>query len=127
MAAVIADRVSEGAVSVNPDELAAIVPVANDVDDEYGAGKGHDPRCGATWFGFRIEHCTMCHQTFSGETTGNAHRVGPYDQPSKRRCLSSDELRGLGLWTEANQYGTEVWHGSPNKHGIQKRHPKKES
>lgn len=111
---------------MNPDELAQLSPVAaKPVDDEYGAGKGHDPRCGAVWFGFRVEHCTLCHQTFSGETTGQAHRVGPFN--GKRRCRTAKELTRLGLWTETNEYGTEVWHGSPNKQGIQKRHPKKRS
>lgn len=115
---------------IDLDELTALAPVADTpVDDEYGAGKGHDPRCGATWFGFRVQHCTVCHQTFSSETTGDAHRVGPFrqsvDEPNRRHCLTPDELRALGLWTETNEYGTEVWHGSPNKHGIQKRHPKK--
>lgn len=87
------------------------------------AGQGRDPRCGARWGGFRVEHCTVCHQTFSGETTGMAHRVGPYDQPGQRRCLDADELKALGLWAETNQYGTDIWHGSPNKQGIQKRRP----
>lgn len=90
--------------------------------DEYGVGKGLDHRCGAVWYGFRIEHCQMCHQTFSGSTTGDAHRVGPYEV-GQRRCLTPDELEGLGLWIEVNAYGTGVWHGSPNKKGIQKRRP----
>jgi hypothetical protein len=111
---------------VNPDELLALTPVADALaDDEYGNGKGHHPQCGAVWFGFRVEHCTVCHQTFSGETTGMAHRVGPYDNADSRRCLTPNQLRGLGLWIETNEYGTAVWHGSPNKQGIQKRHPKK--
>lgn len=114
-------------MTLDPDALSALKPTASaPKDDEYGAGKGHCA-CGATWHGFRVEHCTVCHQTFSGETTGNAHRVGPFNPPGKRRCLKPNKLTGLGLWIETNQYGTEVWHGSPNKQGIQKRHPKKES
>jgi hypothetical protein len=100
---------------------------ASEEDDEWGHGKGHDPRCGATWFGHRIEHCTVCHQTFSGERTGMAHRVGQHDVwegPERRRCLSADELTALGLWAETNPYGTHVWHGTPNKAGKQLRHPK---
>ncbi|MGH9252730.1 MAG: hypothetical protein ACRD0W_24920 [Acidimicrobiales bacterium] len=109
---------------MNLDELDDLAPVADVADDEYGAGKGHHkPHCDAVWFGQRIEHCTVCHQTFSGESTGMAHRVGPHDPPGRRRCLSSDELTALGLWVETNQYGTDVWHGSPNKKGIQKRRP----
>jgi hypothetical protein len=100
------------------DDLAVTVDVDADL---YGAGRGRD-RCGANWLGFRIEHCTLCHQTFSGSSTGDAHRVGPHPQ----RCLTAEELLGLGLWIETNKYGTEVWHGSPNKAGIQKRRPARE-
>lgn len=80
-----------------------------------------DIRCGAVWSGHRAEHCTICHETFSGSTTGDAHRVGPHD--GNRRCLTGDELTALGLWAEPNQYGTPVWHGTPNKGGVQKRRP----
>lgn len=97
------------------------------IDDGYGVGKGGDLNCGAYWFGFRIEHCQICHQTFSGSTTGDAHRVGPHDPIGSRRCLAPDELIGLGLWVETNKYGTDIWHGSPNSKGIQKRHPKHEA
>jgi hypothetical protein len=82
------------------------------------------PQCGAQWSGLRIEHCASCHQTFSGTSTGDAHRVGPHEPSELRRCLSPDELRALGLWATTNPYGTEVWHGSPNKKGVQKRRPK---
>jgi hypothetical protein len=82
--------------------------------------KARDWRCGATWTGLRTEHCTRCHQTFSGSTTGDAHRIGA-EHP--QRCLTADELTGLGLWVETNRYGTDIWHGSPNKQGIHKRRP----
>jgi hypothetical protein len=107
------------------DELGETTVAASEADDEYGRGKGKH-RCGAIWFGERIEHCAVCCQTFSGETTGKAHRVGDFEDGT-RRCLTSDELSALGLWIETNPYGTDVWHGSPNKRGVQKRHPRKAS
>jgi hypothetical protein len=79
--------------------------------------------CGAAWDGLRTEHCTVCHQTFSGESTGEAHRVGPFNPPGLRRCRAPDELAALGLWVERNRHGTDVWHGSPNKGGEQRRRP----
>lgn len=110
-------------MSIFDDDLDEIPVSAPDPDNRWGTGKGIDKTCGATWFGLRIEHCQMCHQTFSGSTTGDAHRVGPHDLPGQRRCLTAPELEGLGLWLETNAYGTAVWHGSPNKQGIQKRRP----
>lgn len=47
-------------------------------------------RCGATWGGHKAEHCTACHQTFTGTTAGDAHRVGPHD--GDRRCLTVAEM-----------------------------------
>ena len=76
------------------------------------------PQCGATWSGHRIEHCPVCHQTFSGTSTGDVHRTGPQEA---RRCLTTDELTALGLWATTNPYGTQIWHGKPNKKGLQKR------
>lgn len=51
-------------------------------------------RCGATWAGKRIEHCTACHETFTGTTAGDAHRTGPF---ADRRCLTPDEMAAKGL------------------------------
>jgi len=81
---------------------------------------GYCRECWKWWRGERPEHCAVCHQTFASETAGNAHRVGDYADGS-RRCLTSLELEARGLWTDDR--GT--WHGSPNKHGIQKRHPRR--
>jgi hypothetical protein len=58
--------------------------------------------CGATWDGYRIQHCTVpgCHQTFTGTYTGDMHRVGVIgvkEGPNRRRCLSPDEMRAKGL------------------------------
>lgn len=68
--------------------------------------------CGATWGGKRLEHCTVCHQTFTGTGAGDKHRVGDY-WPNERRCLSGDEMRAKGMrqndrghW---NLGGTSPW------------------
>lgn len=72
-------------------------------------------KCGATWTGKRMEHCTACHATFSGTTAGDKHREGDYF-PDTRRCLSADEMRakgmarnGRGVWTNG---GTSPWSAS---------------
>lgn len=72
--------------------------------------------CGATWTGHRIEHCTECHETFTGTGAGDKHRVGEHAihvRPDRRRCLSPVEMtaRGMtknarGRWTLG---GTSPW------------------
>lgn len=74
--------------------------------------------CGATWTGLRMEHCTACHETFSGTTAGDKHRVGEHHiwvGQSRRRCLTPDEMRDKGMaqnargvWTNG---GTSPWAG----------------
>jgi hypothetical protein len=64
-------------------------------------------RCGAIWGGTRAEHCTDCHRTFSGPTTGDAHRVGKF--PDGRRCLTEKEMQAKG-WHLAKR---GVWVGAP--------------
>lgn len=73
-------------------------------------------RCGASWTGLRIEHCTACHETFTGTTSGDRHRVGDpaiYVGPKRRRCLTDEEMRAKGMaqnargqWTNG---GTSPW------------------
>lgn len=56
--------------------------------------------CGATWTGLKIEHCTVCHQTFTGTTSGDMHRVGRHTVttgPYRRRCLTKAEMIGRGM------------------------------
>jgi hypothetical protein len=36
-------------------------------------------RCGTTYTGHRVEHCTGCHQTFTATAPGDMHRVGRHD------------------------------------------------
>ena len=50
--------------------------------------------------GLRTEHCTVCHETFTGTSSGDKHRVGdfnPGDKNYPRRCLSADEMRAKGM------------------------------
>lgn len=53
-------------------------------------------KCGTTWTGKRVEHCTACHETFTGTSAGDRHRTGTY-APMARRCLTLDEMRTAGL------------------------------
>lgn len=72
--------------------------------------------CGATWTGLRAEHCTECHQTFTGTSAGDRHRIGDHAVvagPTRRRCLTGDEMRSKGMtqnargvWTNG---GTSPW------------------
>jgi hypothetical protein len=66
-------------------------------------------RCGARWSGLRMEHCTVCHQTFPGSSLGDAHRVGRPDTP-QRRCLTPDEMRDKGWALTQRGNSTPVWH-----------------
>jgi hypothetical protein len=61
--------------------------------------------CGATWTGKRIEHCTACHETFTGTGSGDMHRVGPY-APLERRCLSAEEMRDRGMAANSRGHWT---------------------
>lgn len=73
-------------------------------------------KCGATWTGLRIEHCTQCHQTFTGSTAGDMHRTGDHaisEGPDRRRCLTVQEMaeKGMapnerGVWTTGKAAAT---------------------
>jgi hypothetical protein len=66
--------------------------------------------CGKSWTGYRTEHCPAsgCHETFSGQSTGDAHRVG--DHNDGRRCLSPDEMRDKGLVLDSRGiWSTKEW------------------
>lgn len=65
-------------------------------------------RCGAVWTGLRMEHCTVCHQTFSGSSLGDAHRVGSHF-PEQRRCLTFAEMEAKG-WRVTNEKA-HLWRG----------------
>lgn len=65
--------------------------------------------CGATWSGHRIEHCPSCHETFTGTSAGDRHRVGDHalsKGPKRRRCLSVEEMSERGMTKNARgQWG----------------------
>ena len=55
--------------------------------------------CSAT-YGGRAEHCTACHETFTGTTAGEMHRRGDHGiktGPDRRRCLTADEMLDKGM------------------------------
>lgn len=61
--------------------------------------------CGKSWGGLRMEHCTVCHQTFSGQTLGDAHSVGK--DVMAKVCLTPDEMSAKG-WRLVK----DVWRGA---------------
>lgn len=66
-------------------------------------------RCGAEWSGLKREHCTVCHRTFSGTSTGDAHRTGQHGVD--RRCLTDAELAKKGMrMTDAR---SNLWQSAP--------------
>lgn len=72
--------------------------------------------CDTTWTGLRIEHCLECHETFTGTTSGDRHRVGDHaltTGPDRRRCLTAEEMRGKGMTQNASGHwtngGTSPW------------------
>lgn len=68
-------------------------------------------KCGATWSGKRLEHCTVCHETFTGTSAGDKHRTGTY-WPDERRCLSVDEMAAKGMTRNRNGHWTTGGDGS---------------
>lgn len=54
------------------------------------------PRCAKSWRGLKAEHCTVCHETFTGTSAADAHRVGRHgvtEGTDRRRCLPVDEVK----------------------------------
>jgi len=64
------------------------------------------PPCGATWTSKAAEHCSVCCETFSGTSAGDAHRVGSFAEGT-RRCLDAAEMREAGLVLDSR--GIWVW------------------
>jgi len=69
-----------------------------------------DSRCGKQVPWGRAEHCTVCHESFSGSVTGDAHRVGSYE-PDERRCLTRTEMLAKGWQLKVRSGGCKVWSG----------------
>lgn len=61
--------------------------------------------------GARAQHCTACHETFTGTASGDEHRVGPF--PDGRRCLTPDEMRAKGM--RQGRTGMWVWSKSDER------------
>lgn len=71
--------------------------------------------CGDQIAGLRLEHCPVCHETFTCAAAGDMHRVGRHgvaDGPGCRRCLTPGEMldRGMtrnsrGRWTTGGSWG----------------------
>ena len=73
-------------------------------------------KCDSTIIGYKPEHCTICHETFTSTTSGDMHRVGDHGVKTgtnRRRYLTVDEMEAkgmqrnkLGYWTSG---GTSYW------------------
>jgi hypothetical protein len=78
-------------------------------------------KCGATWTGKRLEHCTACHETFTGTSAGDRHRTGAYF-PLERRCLTSDEMRAKGMAQNKHGHwgngGESPWRADSGPHVV---------
>lgn len=69
-------------------------------------------RHGVRWTGWRAEHCESCGEVFSGSTAGDKHRVGDhavFTGPTRRRCLTADEMLAKGMTYLTNAHGTWIW------------------
>lgn len=49
-----------------------------------------------------------CCRTFSSDDAGDRHRIGPYNPPGQRRCITDEELM-----TTYRQDGTLLWRHTP--------------
>lgn len=89
-------------------------------------------KCTKTWTGKRLEHCTVCHETFSGTSAGDKHRTGDYAAKT-RRCLNADEMRAKGM--AQNERGVwmsggtmpRFWETTPGAHNESHDKPAEES
>lgn len=68
--------------------------------------------CGARWSGTKLEHCTVCHRTFSSTRNGDRHRTGKHHLsvgPDRRRCMTDEECAKAGLAPSELSNGSIVW------------------
>lgn len=68
------------------------------------------PKCGKSWTGLKAEHCSVCCETFTGTVAGDKHRVGSFDEGT-RRCLTAPEMIAKGL----KQNDKEHWSQDDNR------------
>lgn len=70
-----------------------------------------DTNCGKRIPGDALQHCPVCHETFSSTTSADQHRVGGWDRVGgPRRCITPSDA-GLvqdakGTWRTP---GTYTW------------------
>ena len=73
------------------------------------------PICHRSWTTLKMEHCRVCHETFSGTGAGDRHRTGKhevFEGPERRRCRSAEEMVEVGLAQKRNG----VWgYASPDE------------
>lgn len=74
----------------------------------------------------RLQHCTLCHRTFSGTESGDRHRIGSHgvsEGPGRRHCRTDGELikaglrlDGRGVWRLARSFddAADVFHPTSN-------------
>lgn len=56
--------------------------------------------CGDRIVGMKLEHCPVCHETFTCTAAGDMHRVGRHGVtagPDRRRCLTPEEMLDKGM------------------------------
>jgi hypothetical protein len=67
------------------------------------------PECNAHYTPSGGGHCRDgCHRTFTSDSAASAHRTGPYEPRSARRCLTDEELAGM-----TRKDGSLVWTLTP--------------
>lgn len=77
-------------------------------------------RCGATWVGVKLEHCTVCHRSFTSTLAGDMHRTGKHhisSGPDRRRCRTVEEMERRGLTARTLPNGHVVW-GQPGRNPL---------
>lgn len=72
--------------------------------------------CGEAITGRKLEHCPVCHKTFTCTTAGDMHcagRHGVTDGPRRRRCLTPDEMLDKGMTQNCRGHWTTGGHRPP--------------
>ncbi len=69
--------------------------------------------CGAEWGGAKLEHCTVCHETFTSTPAGDKHRTGGFANGS-RRCRTPEEMLALGMGQNLRGYWVSSRQNTPD-------------
>lgn len=74
------------------------------------------PRCDARWTGLKVEHCSVCHLTFSSTRAGDRHLVDMDPVTGRSRHLTPEQMLALRRengepWyaVRVDAYGVEVF------------------